>query len=142
MAAILSLALLTACGQRPGSPPDTSPPGQPVSTSASPSGPPGEPRAVDPRPGQAGVHPTRWHRVEPVEDGAALRVSFWSGVEPCHVLDHVDVRQGADEVVITVHEGHDPARPDTACVEIAVLKATVVRLDAPLGGRRVVDGAV
>ncbi|SHG99377.1 hypothetical protein [Streptoalloteichus hindustanus] len=138
-----ALALVTACGQRPASPPSDIEPGRPTSSSATTTaGPPsGAPRTVSPRPGQANVHPIQWHQVEPVDGGSALRVSFWSGIEPCHVLDHVDVRQGPAEVVVTVHQGHDPARADTACVEIAELRAAVVRLDAPLGARRVVDGA-
>lgn len=38
-------------------------------------------------------------------------------------------------------EGSDPGARDTACIEIAVLKAVDVTLDRPLGDRRLVDGA-
>jgi len=43
-----------------------------------------------------------------------VAIDFTSGVEPCDVLDHVDVAYGADAVTITLFEGHDPGGGDVA----------------------------
>jgi hypothetical protein len=95
---------------------------------------------VEPTPGMAGVRPHTFdHAV--VADDTAVTVFFWSGVEPCYVLDHVDVDHGAKAVTITLYEGHDDADGDVACIEIALLKKVVVQLDEPVGDREIVDGA-
>ena len=96
---------------------------------------------VIPRAGMADVRAIGWDRVDVAGDGRTLTVHFWSGVEPCSVLDRVDVRHGDDAVTITLHEGHDPAAEDVACIEIAVAKSVTITLDEPLGGRDLVDGA-
>jgi hypothetical protein len=44
-------------------------------------------------------------------------------------------------VTVTLFAGSDPARPDAACIEIALSMAVDVPLAAPLGGRPVRDGA-
>jgi hypothetical protein len=75
------------------------------------------------------------------DDGTSITVFFWSGVEPCYVLDHVDVEYGAGAITITLFEGHDASAGDVACIEIALLKKVVVELDEPTGGRPIVDGA-
>lgn len=74
-------------------------------------------------------------------DGSTIRVVWWSGVEPCTVLDRVEVRESPETVTVTLYEGHDPDAGRVACIELAVQKATVVRLQRPLGARRIVDGA-
>jgi hypothetical protein len=95
---------------------------------------------VEPTPGMAGVRPHAFdHAVG--EDGKTVTVFFWSGVEPCYVLDHVDVDYGGKAVTITLYEGHDPNAGDVACIEIALLKKVVVHLDEPVGDREIVDGA-
>jgi hypothetical protein len=99
------------------------------------------PPLVTPRPGMAGIRPVPWDRTEPVAGSATLRASWWSGVEPCYVLDRVEVTESATEVIVTLYEGHDPAQPDAACPEIAMEKTTSVKLDAPLGARKIVDGS-
>lgn len=71
----------------------------------------------------------------------AIDVYFWSGVEPCYVLDHVDLRYRRSAVVVTLHQGHDPRREDTVCIELAVEKVVRVDLNEPLRGRRIRDGA-
>jgi len=98
-------------------------------------------RLVEPRPGMTGVKPIPWEGVEVSDDGRTLTLLFVSGVEPCYVLDHVDVDEGDQEVVVTLFEGRDPAHPNAACIEIAVNKAVQISLEAPLGGRKVVDGS-
>jgi hypothetical protein len=98
-------------------------------------------RLVEPRPGMIDVRPIPWEGLEVSGGGKTVTILFVSGVEPCYVLDRVKVDEGRDEVVVTLFEGRDPAHPDAACIEIAVNKAVRVTLDAPLGGRKVVDGA-
>jgi hypothetical protein len=86
------------------------------------------------------VRPIRWESV--AEIGArTLMVRFTSGVEPCYVLDHVDVEYGSKHVAITLFEGHDPQAENVACIEIAELKRARVELAEPQGDRRVIDGA-
>lgn len=96
---------------------------------------------VEPTPGMAGVRPRMFDEAVVAGDGSSVTVSFWSGVEPCHVLDHVDVAYGTDAITITLFEGHDASAGDVACIEIALLKKVVVPLDVPVGDRGIVDGA-
>ena len=100
----------------------------------------GHAQTVVPTPGMDNVHPTSWIKAEPNADGTSVTVRFWSGVEPCYVLDHVDVAYGTDAVTITLYQGNDPTAGDVACIDIAMLKQVVVPLDQPLDGRRSVDG--
>jgi hypothetical protein len=47
----------------------------------------------------------------------------------------------ADQEVVVVLVARPPAGPgDQPCPDIALLKDTVVHLEAPLGDRRVIDG--
>jgi hypothetical protein len=101
----------------------------------------GKPRLVEPRPGMVDLRPVPWAAVEGSPEDTVLRISYWSGVEPCNVLDHVEVEETADTVTVTVFEGHEPGSEDVACIEIAELKVTVVTLESPLGDRTVIDGA-
>ena len=95
---------------------------------------------VEPTPGMADVRSHIFDHVV-VNDGSSVTVYFWSGVEPCYVLDHVDVDEGPDTVTITLFEGHDAIAGDVACIDIALLKKVVVQLDGPVGDRSIVDGA-
>ena len=94
-----------------------------------------------PRRGMADLRPVAWDKARRVSDGRSLRITYWSGVEPCNVLDHVDVEYTDSTIVVTLYEGHDPDGGDVACIEIALLKAVVVDLDEPVAGRKLVDGA-
>ncbi len=98
------------------------------------------PERVEPRPGMANVRPRSFEEAEPLDE-RTLAVRFWSGVEPCYVLDRVEVEESDETVTITLYEGSDPAEPDAVCIEIALWKEVLVELDAPLDGREVVDGA-
>jgi hypothetical protein len=69
-----------------------------------------------------------------------LIVRFWSGAAPCTRLGDVDATSSRRAVRIRVIVGTDPSPPDQACPEIALLLATRVWLDDPLGGRRVLYG--
>ena len=104
-----------------------------------PWGDPSTAHPVEPTPGMAGVRARPFDRAMLNDDGT-VTILFTSGVEPCAVLDHVDVDEG-DQVTITLYEGHDPDAGDVACIEIAVLKSVTITLDHPLGGRAIVDGA-
>ena len=101
----------------------------------------GDPQVVEPTPGMANVRPTAFDTAAIGADDTAMTITFWSGVEPCSVLDHVDVAYGADAVTITLFQGSDPNAGDVACIDIAVQKQVTITLDEPLGGRAIVDGA-
>ncbi|MGZ8580134.1 MAG: hypothetical protein ACXWW9_02480 [Actinomycetota bacterium] len=121
----------------------TGDPDAPVSSGPSDDLPPGdgEPVLVEPRPGMTDVYARPFDTASVNDDGTSVTIDFVSGVEPCAVLDHVDVRYGADAVTITLYEGHDADAGDVACIEIGVFKRVVVHLDEPLGDREIVDGA-
>ncbi len=137
--------LVAACG---GTAPEASgqDPEQPTSCSAtdpcasSPTEPSG-PETVTPRPGMADVHTVPFQSAAPEDDGTVIRVVWWSGVEPCYVLDHVEVVETGTTVTITLYQGHDPAARDVACIELAVQKTTFVELDQPVRDREIIDGA-
>ena len=99
------------------------------------------PQVVEPTPGMADVHARPFDDATVADDDVTVNVDFVSGVEPCSVLDHVDVRYGTDAVTITLFEGHDPSAGQVACIDIGVFKRVVVTLDQPLDGRKIVDGA-
>jgi hypothetical protein len=96
---------------------------------------------VEPMPGMSDVYPRAFDKADIGDDGRTLTVFFWSGVEPCYVLDHVDVDYGPSAITVTLFEGHDASAGDVACIEIALVKKVVVQLDEPVGDRLVVDGA-
>ena len=101
----------------------------------------GGPTVVEPRPGMADVYARPFDTATVNDDSTAVTIDFVSGVEPCNVLDHVDVRYGAETITITLFEGHDASAGDVACIEIGVYKRVIVQLDEPLGDRKIVDGA-
>lgn len=103
---------------------------------------PVHPQIVVPTPGMADVHARPFDTATAGDDGRTVSVDLTSGVEPCAVLDHVNVSYGADTVTITLFEGHDPAAGDVACIAIGVFKRTIVTLDQPLDGRAIIDGAI
>jgi hypothetical protein len=84
------------------------------------------------------VRPTAWEKADVVNEGTLL-VQFWGGIEECYGVDRIDVNYGTDNVSVTVYEGRVPSAE--VCIEIALLKAVRVRLEEPLAGRKIVDGA-
>jgi len=100
-----------------------------------------QPLIVVPRSGMANIRPIAFTSTAVRSDDRTLDVRFWSGIEPCSVLDHVDVAYGADAVMITLFEGSDPSAGMVACPDIAMLKQATVQLDQALAGRRIIDGA-
>lgn len=99
-----------------------------------------DPQVVEPTPGMAGVRARPYDTATIADDDVTVTIDFVSGVEPCYVLDRVDVAYGPDAVTITLFEGHDPDQPDAVCIEIGVFKRVVISLDEPLDGRTLVDG--
>ncbi len=145
LAASLMAIALISCGEPDeidpgagGDDPDTPVTSGPVDNSPVPDG---SPSYTEPQPGQDDLRAIAWDNYRVKDDGNTLYVKYWSGVEPCNVLDHVDVEYTSDEVIVTVWEGSSPTDKNTACIEIAVLKTTIVELDEPLGDRKVVDGS-
>jgi hypothetical protein len=104
-------------------------------------GPEPTPSTVEPTPGMADVKPMAFDTAVIGDDDVTLTITFWSGVEPCEVLDHVGVDSGADAITVTLFQGSDPTAGQVACPAIAVYKQTIVTLDEPLAGRSIVDGA-
>jgi len=88
-----------------------------------------KPTMVAPAKGLTGIHPVQATDLQTAVNGrdVAVKVAWWSGVEPCSVLAGVDVRRDGDTFTLTVREG-SAAAPDTLCIEIAEYKATVVDL--------------
>jgi hypothetical protein len=99
------------------------------------------PQIVVPRPGMTGVRPIAFDIASVRPDGRSVDVRFWSGIEPCSVLDHVAVAYGTDTVTITLYQGSDPSAGMVACSDIAVLNQVTVSLDQDLAERDIVDGA-
>ena len=88
----------------------------------------GQPAIVVAKPGQLNPHPVGATTLKASVDGRHVLVKFswWSGVEPCNVLDSVKIERSGTEIAITLIEG--ASRLDVACIEIAQLKATIVDL--------------
>ena len=89
---------------------------------------PGQPTLVVPRPGQLNPHPMSPEKLEASVDGrhVLVKVIWTSGVEPCNVLDSVQVDREGRTFAITVLEGSGD--PNAVCIEIAQQKATIVDL--------------
>ena len=102
---------------------------------------PPEPHVVVPTPGMVDVHTIPFDHVQVGDDGRTLQIDFVAGIEPCSVLDHVEIRSEAGRVTLTLYEGADPSAGHVACIMIAEFKRVIVQLDQPLGDRTIVDGA-
>lgn len=87
---------------------------------------------VEPQPGQHNVHPVALERLDATASGTTVSVdAHWtSGVDPCYVLDQVQVNVNDDQTVdVTVVEG--TSDPDAICVMMAVAKHTIVSFEVP-----------
>lgn len=145
IAIVVALGALVVATVASASPADTDPVGdQPTSTPVGPGGGGpgmGTPQVVEPTPGMDNVRPTAFDTATIGNDDTTLTIVFWSGVEPCSVLDHVTLSYAADTVTVTLFQGSDPNAGDVACIDIAVQKQVTITLDEPLAGRQIVDGA-
>jgi hypothetical protein len=144
-AALLATLGLAACSTgspAPTDPPVTTPSPAPpteapiASPSADPGGGeplPGQPQLVEPKPGQRNLRAVAVDRLETrfAADGRLIVTAFfWSGVEPCNVLDSVVATRDGSTITLTLREGSgDP--PDAVCIEIGVYKATEIDLGRP-----------
>jgi hypothetical protein len=139
-----SLVLATGCGTTPqverassvapAKPPAVS---EPVTTA---------PRTDEPKPVKAtgdaiNVRKIRWTKAKAVSKGKKIQLTWWSGVEPCTVLDRVKVTETGKKVTVTLYEGTSPKAKNVSCIMIAVEKTTTVKLKKALGKRKIVDGA-
>lgn len=88
----------------------------------------GKPKLVIPRPGQHDPRPVGAASLEPAVTGhhVLVKVTWWSGVEPCNVLDSVTVERSGTNITIQLIEGTGDAT--AICIEIAEQKATIVDL--------------
>ncbi len=140
-----SLLLSLGCGNAPSATTTSPAPEPPVASSAGQSGgtttPATAPSPTKPKGHTIKPHKVRWVKATPSRDGRKLKIVWWSGVEPCNVLDHVKVKETAKSVTVTLYEGQARQSPDVACIEIAIQKTTTVKLKAPLDGRKIIDGA-
>jgi hypothetical protein len=89
---------------------------------------PGDAQVVEPVPGQLDIHPVAIDRFDyRVEGRHVVLNAFWfSGVEPCTILDSVVYEQEGQTIEVSIFEGHGPG--DEICIEIAIEKVTVVDL--------------
>jgi hypothetical protein len=88
-----------------------------------------EPSIVVPVAGLTGIRDVAAMKLQASVSGrdVAVRVAWWSGVEPCSVLAGVNVVRDGKTITLTVREGTGGAG-DVMCIEIAVYKATIVDL--------------
>jgi hypothetical protein len=112
--------------------PATLPPDAPVTSGPGdlPGGAPplGQPKLVLPKPGQQNVHDVAIEQLSFKAAGRHVVVNarWWSGVEPCTVLDSVAFKRAAGTITVAVREGSGPG--DVACIDIAMLKVTAIDL--------------
>jgi len=87
-----------------------------------------QPKLVVAKPSQLNPHPVAPQSLQASVDGrrVLVKVSWYSGIEPCYVLDSVKVDRSGTTIALTVIEGSSD--PNAICVEIAMLKATIVDL--------------
>jgi hypothetical protein len=88
----------------------------------------GQAKLAIPRPGQLNPRPVGAAGLEPAVTGhhVLVKVTWWSGVEPCNVLDSVVVDRSGTDITIQLVEGASDA--NAICIEIAAQKATIVDL--------------
>ena len=141
IAIVLALGTLVVASMASASPPSPAPAAASQPTSApghKPARDPGagEPQIVEPTPGMDNVGPTAFDTATIGADDTTLTIAFWSGVEPCYVLDHVDVSYGADAVHRDAVPGIGPNAGDVACIDIALQKQVTITLTSRSPGAR------
>ena len=119
---VLALMVLPACGS-----PDSGSPGPSIVITDPSTG-----NVVIPT-GNA-VNPVPLTDATLVEvDGNLVRLSAWMGVEPCDVIDRVEVTETDTTVDIEIFRGVGDIA--ATCIAIAVERIIEVELDTPLGDR-------
>ena len=136
----LVVVLLVGCGDASRTGATGASPDAPVTAAASPSPGAGSgPREVRPEGGLENPTPSAWEDAEVLDGGRAARLIWYSGVEECYGLDHVEVDYGEDKVTVTLYAGARASKKP--CIELAEQVVTTVRFDEPLGDRKLVDGS-
>ena len=74
------------------------------------------------------------------EDGLVLQFGLTMGVEPCDVIDRVEVIESADSVDVQIWRGVGDIA--ATCIALAESRSLKVVLDAPLGDRTLTVGGV
>jgi hypothetical protein len=145
-----SLVLAMSCGAAPSAQQGTptpsgagtpSPSGAPAEVTPATTAPTKGPQPVKPTGDAVNVHKVSWTKAEPVDRGRQIRLTWWSGVAPCTVLDRVTVKETAKRVTVTLYEGASPKARNVSCIMIAVEKTTTVKLKNAIGKREIVDGS-
>lgn len=125
--AVLALSLVTAACAGSGASTEPSPSANPPA-SAPATEPPanafeppleGEPRIIVPKPGQRDVRAISAESLHAAVDGrsVSIAIDWWSGVEPCSILDSIVIEAGDGTFAVTLREGRGPE--DVACIAIA-----------------------
>ena len=88
----------------------------------------GDAKIVQAIPGRANPHPVAPIKLEASVAGrhVLVKITWYGGVDPCSVLDSVKVVRTGMEITVTPVEGSSD--PNAMCIELAVLKATIVDL--------------
>lgn len=88
----------------------------------------GDPKLVQAVPGRINPHPVAPIALQASVDGrhVLVKITWYGGVEPCSVLDSVKIERSGNDISLTPIEGSSDQ--NAACIEIAVLKATIVDL--------------
>ena len=83
---------------------------------------------VTPHPGTINPHPVSVQSIVTNVDGrhVTAKLTWTSGVEPCHVLDSVVVSRDGSAIDVTVVEG--AADANAICIDLAKTKSTIVDL--------------
>lgn len=75
-------------------------------------------------------------------DATHLAINYTNGVPECYgEAGTPKVEERADAVVVTIPRIPAKSTGDRACIDIALLSSLDLTLDAPLAGRRVLDGS-
>jgi hypothetical protein len=133
-----------SAGAAPTTPTPSLPPDAPVTSAPDGGGVdpgPAQPSVVVAQPGQLDVRPVQITSLTPIVDGrnVTVQADWVSGIEPCYVLDHVDVSQDGTTFTVGLFEGS--SEQDVACIEIAVYKTTLIDLGQLDPGSYIVQSA-
>src|SRR5688572_15351802 len=86
---------------------------------------------VQPEPGIVDAIPHAWDHIDVAPDGRTITVYYWGGVQDCYGLAGVQVERDANGLlqVIVIEGRRGNLDPNTACDDIALLKAATVTLE-------------
>ena len=100
-----------------------------------------QPQFVVPKPGQLAIRPVSVTALTPIVDGhhVTIRADWVSGVEPCNVLDQVEVAKDGTTITVALFEGSSDL--NVVCIEIAAYKATLIDLGELDPGAYIVQSA-